>query len=76
MKDYLWVIVAGVFALVSFLLFIISIGQSSSLINRLKKSKTNILLNVTLIIIGFVNVGVGIYLLQSVREQIQQFSNI
>lgn len=75
MKDYLWVIVAGVFALLSFLLFILTISSSSSLIKRLRLSKFNILFNVSLLLIGFVNIGVGIYLLQSVREQIEKFSS-
>lgn len=76
MKDYLWVVIAGLFSLISFILFVISIGPSSSLINRLKISKFNIILNVALIVIGFVNIGVGFYLLQSVREQIQNFTSI
>lgn len=74
MKDYLWIIIASVFALVAFMFFIMTLSTSSSLIKRLKKSKLNILLNVTILIIGFGNIGIAIYLLQNIREQIRVFS--
>lgn len=76
MKDYFWVIVAGVFALISFLLFILTISSSSSLIKRLRLSKLNIMFNISLLLIGIANIGVGIYLLQDVREQIEKFSSL
>lgn len=76
MKDYSWVIVASVFALVAFLLFTISIGSTSSLIKRLRLNKLNILLNISLLVIGFGNIYFAVYLLQNVREQIELFTNL
>lgn len=75
MKDYLWVIVTGVFSLVSFLLFILTINSSTSLIKRLRRSKWNLLLNITLLLIGISNLGIAMFLLLNVREQIEKFSN-
>lgn len=75
MKDYLWIIIVAIFALVAFIFFMMTLSNSSSLIKRLRKSKANIILNLTILLIGLANIGIGIYLLQDVREQIERFSN-
>ncbi|MGX7024899.1 hypothetical protein [Vagococcus hydrophili] len=76
MKDYLWIIVAGTFALVAFIYFIMTIATSSTLIKKLKKKKAHILLNVAVLIIGLANIGIGFYLLQDIRHQIEVFSKL
>lgn len=73
MKDYLWIIIAGVFALLSFIFFLLTISNSSSLIRKLKKSKLHVMTNVFILFIGFVNIGVIVYLLQEIRTQIENF---
>lgn len=75
MKDYLWIIVASVFAIAAFLFFILTLSTSASLIKRLKKRKINIMLNIMVLIIGFANLGLAIHILQDVRGQIERFSN-
>lgn len=74
MKDYLWIIVAGIFALLSFIFFLLTISNSSSLIKKLKKSKLNIITNVAVLVIGIANIGVIVYLLQEIKLQIENFS--
>ncbi|MEG0285813.1 MAG: hypothetical protein RR494_07100 [Vagococcus sp.] len=75
MKDYLWIIIVAIFALIAFIFFMMTLSNSSSLIKRLRKSKANIMLNLTILLIGLANIGIGIYLLQDVRQQIERFSN-
>lgn len=74
MKDYLWIIVAGIFALLSFIFFLLTISNSSSLIKKLKKSKLHIVTNVAVLVIGIANIGVIVYLLQEIKLQIENFS--
>lgn len=73
MKDYLWIIIAGIGALIAFLVFILTLSTSTSLIKRLNRSKANILLNITVLLLGFTNLGLAIYLLQDIRDQISKF---
>ena len=75
MKDYLWIIIVAIFALIAFIFFMMTLSNSSSLIKRLRKSKANIMLNLTILLIGLADIGIGIYLLQDVRQQIERFSN-
>lgn len=74
MKDYLWIIVAGIFALLSFIFFLLTISNSSSLIKKLKKSKLNIITNIAVLVIGMANIGIIVYLLQEIKLQIENFS--
>ncbi|MBO0476475.1 hypothetical protein DOK76_05290 [Vagococcus sp. DIV0080] len=76
MKDYLWIIVAGTCAILAFLFFILTITNSTSLIQRLKKSKLHIITNIAVLLIGLGNIGMVIYLLLDLREQINFFSMI
>ena len=75
MKDYLWIIVAGSFAVFAFLFFIMTISSSTSLIKKLRLKKANILLNVAILLIGLGNIGIMIYLFQDIRTQIEIFTN-
>ncbi|MFW8054131.1 hypothetical protein [Vagococcus fluvialis] len=74
MKDYLWIIIASVFALIALFFFILTISNGTSLIKKLKKNKLHVLTNITILLIGFGNIGLVIYLLQDVRRQIETFS--
>lgn len=76
MKDYLWLIVVGVFALLAFIFFMLTISNSSSLISKLKKSKWHITVNIMVLLIGLGNIGIGIYLLQDIRKQIELLSSL
>lgn len=76
MKDYIWLIVTGVCALLAFIFFLITISNSTSLIKKLKKSKWHVMLNVLVLTIGIGNVAIAIYLLQDIRKQIEMFTNI
>lgn len=76
MKDYLWLIIVGCFALIAFVFFMITISNSVTLIKKLKKSKINIMLNVLILLIGIANIGIGVYLLMDVRKQIDIFTSL
>ncbi len=76
MKDYLWLIVVGVFALLAFIFFMLTISNSSGLISKLKKSKWHITVNIMVLLIGLGNIGIGIYLLQDIRKQIELLSSL
>lgn len=76
MKDYIWLIVCGVFALLAFIFFMITISNSASLIKRVKASKLQITLNLLVLLIGLGNIGIGIYLLLDIRQQIETFTSI
>lgn len=76
MKDYLWIIIAGTFALLAFVFFMLTISNSTSLIKKLKKSKLNIIVNLIVLSIGIGNLVVIVYLLQEIREQIDRFTAI
>ena len=76
MKDYLWLIITGVCALLAFVFFLITISNSTSLIKKLKKSKWQIMLNMFVLAIGIGNIAIAIYLLRDIREQIELFTNI
>ena len=75
MKDYLWIIIAGIFALVAFFFFVMTVSKSGSLINKLKLSKGHIVVNVMVLVIGLGNIGIAVYLLQNIREQIELFTS-
>lgn len=70
MKDYLWIFVLSLIALISAGVFLGTISKSSMLINKLKYSKKHLLLNFMLLIISLVDIGLIIYVFLLVREQI------
>lgn len=74
MKDYLWIIVATISTFISLIFFFLTISKSTYLINTLDKKKINILPNIFILVSSFINVGVVIYLLLSVREQIELYN--
>lgn len=76
MKNYLWVIIAGICAFVLFIIFIMTIAKSTKLVSKLRYSKSKLLLNFCLFIGGVVDIGLVIYLLLSVREQIEMFNSL
>ena len=75
MKDYIWIIIAGVFALIAFFFFVTTISKSGSLISKLKLSKLNIGINVLVLLIGAGNIAIALYLLQDVKRQIELFTS-
>lgn len=70
MKDYLWVFILTVIALVSAGVFLATISQSSALIKKLKLPKVKLLLNFILLIISLVDIALIIYVFILVKEQI------
>lgn len=69
-KDYLWVFILTVIALVSAGVFLATISQSSALIKKLKLPKVKLLLNFILLIISLVDIALIIYVFILVKEQI------
>lgn len=75
MKDYLWVIITTVFSLIAIVFFILNLSSTSILMKKVKKSKLNLIPNILVLFIGLSNIGIAVYLLLSVREQIERISS-
>ncbi|RHH66706.1 MULTISPECIES: hypothetical protein [Vagococcus] len=76
MKEYLWVIILGICGLLLLFLFVMTIATSSQLITKLRYSKSNLLLNFSLLIGGIVDIGLLIYLVMDVKSQIELMNNL
>lgn len=74
MKDYLWIFIAGIIATIAFVFFLLTIAKSTSLIKKAKKSKGHILVNLLVLTIGIGNIGIIMYLLKDIRQQIEMFT--
>lgn len=76
MKDYLWVSIAAIFALIALLFFALTVKKSSLLIKKLKKKKLNILVNFSVLVLGGIDIYFVVHLLMSVKEQLNTFNAI
>lgn len=76
MKDYLWVSVSAIFSVLGLLFFVMTIHKSTTLIKKLKLSKFNVLVNLLVLIIGLVDIYFVVYLILSVREQLNIINSI
>jgi len=74
MKEYAWVIAAGIGALIAFMFFVFTLSSTTSLIKKLKKRKLNIGLNMMLLFFGISNIGIAFFLILSIRDQIDKIS--
>jgi len=76
MKDYFWVILSVSGATLAFIFFIFTLSSTTSIIKKAKKSKLNIMVNISLLLLGLSNVGLSFYLIMSIREQIERLSKL
>jgi len=76
MKDYFWVIFAASGAVLAFIFFILTLSSTTSIIKKAKKRKLNIMVNIFLLLLGLSNIGVSLYLIMSIREQIERLSKL
>lgn len=74
MKDYLWVFILSIIAILSSGMFLGTISKSSMLVKKLKFSRANLLINFTLLITSLVNIGLIVYVFLLVREQISNLT--
>ena len=74
MKDYLWVFVLTVISLISASVFLLTIGQSTQLIKKLKFSNVRLISNFILLLISLVDMGLIIYVFMLVKTQIDLLS--
>lgn len=70
MLDYIWIVILGVIALASLLIFLLTLSKDSFLANKLKKKKT-LVLNFSLLVISLGNLSVIIYLFILLKNQIE-----
>lgn len=76
MKDYLWVSVAAIFAVIAMLFFVLTIQRSLVLIKKLKRKKINVLANFLIFIIGTVDIYFVVHLIMSVKEQLDMINTL
>ena len=71
MIYYLWVFVLSGVCLLSLVLFLLSITKDVPLIKKLKKKKSVLVLNITLLLISVGSVGLIVNLLLELKRQIE-----
>lgn len=75
MMNYLWIYILGTLAFISLIAFWITFSKDHFFIKKLKMKKRNYLLNLTLLLFCFVDIGLIIFLLMSLKEQMNIFGN-
>lgn len=74
MTHYLWVYLLSALAILSLIGFLVSFSKDHLLIKKLKLSKFNYLLNFSLLLMSFLDIGLIIYLFSTLKEQINVLS--
>lgn len=74
MIYYLWVFILTGVALTSLLLFLVSISKDLDLVKKLKRRKSSLMLNFSLLVTSLVSIGFIIYLFLELKRQIDLFS--
>lgn len=74
MIYYLWVFILTGVALASLLLFLVSISKDLDLVKKLKRRKSSLMLNFSLLVTSLVSIGFIIYLFLELKRQIDLFS--
>ena len=71
MIDYLWIFVLGGIAIVSLLIFLMTLARDAFLLKKLRKKKQGLLLNFGLLFITLTSLGLITYLFTLLRDQIE-----
>ena len=74
MRDYLWIFILGVIALVSAGVFFATISKSAVLIKKLKLPKFKLLINFILLASTILDISLIIYVFVLVKNQISALS--
>ncbi len=74
MINYLWIYILSALAVVSLIIFLISFSKDHFFIKKLKLKKGNYALNFMLLIIFLSDIGLIVYLLMLLKEQINILS--
>lgn len=73
MIYYLWVFILAGICLLSLVLFLMSISKDVPLIKKLKKKKSALILDITLLLISVGSIGLIINLFLELKRQIDVF---
>lgn len=71
MIDYLWIFILGGIAIVSLLIFLMTLARDAFLLKKLRKKKQGLLLNFGLLFITLTSLGLITYLFTLLRDQIE-----
>ncbi|MET3562932.1 hypothetical protein ABID30_002023 [Enterococcus rotai] len=71
MMDYLWLFILGGIAILSLLIFLITLSRDTFLMKKLRKKKTNFILNFSLLFTTLTCLGLIVYLFTLLKEQIE-----
>lgn len=71
MIDYLWMFILGGIAILSLMLFLMTLSRDVFLIKRLRKKKQSLGLNFALLFITLTSLGLIAYLFVLLRDQIE-----
>ncbi len=74
MIYYLWVFILSGIAIVSLISFLVFITSDLSLIKKVKRKKSSLMLNFSLLATSLVSLGFIIYLFMELKRQIDLFS--
>nr|WP_288394270.1 hypothetical protein [uncultured Vagococcus sp.] len=74
MIYYLWVFILTGVSLVSLISFLMSITGDLNLLKKVKKKKSSLMLNFSLLLTSLVSIGFIIYLFLELKRQIDIFS--
>ncbi|MEI5990737.1 hypothetical protein [Enterococcus crotali] len=71
MIDYLWLFILSGIAIISLLVFLITLSRDTFLIKKLRKKKTRFILNFSLLFTTLTCLGLIVYLFSLLKEQIE-----
>lgn len=74
MIYYTWVFILAGISLVALITFLVSISQDLNLVKKLKKRKSSLILNFSMLVTSLVSIGFIIYLFLELKRQIDLFS--
>ncbi|WP_348921390.1 hypothetical protein [Enterococcus rotai] len=71
MIDYLWMLILGAAAIISLFFFLMTLSKDVFLIKKLRKKKSKLILNFSLLFIALTSLGLIAYLFTLLRDQIE-----
>lgn len=74
MIYYTWVFILAGISLVALITFLVSISQDLNLVKKLKKRKSSLILNFSMLVTSLVSIGFIICLFLELKRQIDLFS--
>lgn len=71
MMDYLWMFFLGGIAVLSLVIFLITLSRDTFLVKKLKQKKSVLSVNFSLLLITLSSLGIIVYLFNLLRTQIE-----